>query len=185
MSFIYSFYEHPIEIQDTVRNSFIEVTNSNQKKNSKTLGYKCKTCSNTIKCKMNVNSNLYTHINSKNHEEQRAIYDAHVNNNKVKKTSALENCLTKAIKRSRIDSDSESLSQSLLSMGAITRTEKYKANSSMQTERYMRLLYMIIKCMLPISIVDMAGFRDFIEYLDPCFKMPSRNTIKIREKPFL
>lgn len=37
---------------------------------------------------------------------------------------------------------------------------------------------MIVKCMLPISIVDNIAFREYISYIDPSFNMPSRKTIK-------
>ena len=37
---------------------------------------------------------------------------------------------------------------------------------------------MLIKCMLPISIVENPGFRAHYDVFDPSFKMPSRNSIK-------
>ena len=37
---------------------------------------------------------------------------------------------------------------------------------------------MLVKCMLPISIVENSGFKEFINYLDPCFNLPTRYTIK-------
>lgn len=48
---------------------------------------------------------------------------------------------------------SDSITNSLISMGSVTKSEKYKIGSTMQADRYLRLLTMIIKCMLPISIV--------------------------------
>ena len=37
---------------------------------------------------------------------------------------------------------------------------------------------MLVKCMLPISIVDNKDFREYIKYLDPSFNMPCRKTVK-------
>ena len=35
---------------------------------------------------------------------------------------------------------------------------------------------MLIKCMLPLSIVEREGFKEFINYIDPSFVMPTRKT---------
>lgn len=37
---------------------------------------------------------------------------------------------------------------------------------------------MIVKCMLPLSIVENEAFKNYISFLDPSFNMPSRNTVK-------
>ena len=37
---------------------------------------------------------------------------------------------------------------------------------------------MLIKCMLPISLVENEAFREFVSYLDPSFNIPSRHTVK-------
>ena len=37
---------------------------------------------------------------------------------------------------------------------------------------------MLTRCMLPISIVENEGFKEYIEFLDPSFQMPSRRRIK-------
>lgn len=44
---------------------------------------------------------------------------------------------------------------------------------------------MLIKCMLPISLVDSAAFRDYIKFLDPSFSMPTRRTINDTALPKL
>jgi hypothetical protein len=36
----------------------------------------------------------------------------------------------------------------------------------------------IVLCMLPISLVENEGFRDYISYLDPSFNIPSRSKVK-------
>ena len=37
---------------------------------------------------------------------------------------------------------------------------------------------MIVKCMLPLSIVEKDAFKNYISQLDPSFVMPSRRTMK-------
>ena len=37
---------------------------------------------------------------------------------------------------------------------------------------------MIIKCMLPISLVEKEGFKQYVEFLDPSFRIPTRWKIK-------
>ena len=56
--------------------------------------------------------------------------------------------------------------------------QKYKVNSVLQTERLHKLVSMIVKCMLPISIVENKSFKDYISYLDPSFSMPTRSSVK-------
>ena len=63
-------------------------------------------------------------------------------------------------------------------MNAITQTPKYSRNSSMQIGRFRQLLLMLIKCMLPISLVERQPFREFVAHLDPSFHMPTRYLIK-------
>jgi len=42
---------------------------------------------------------------------------------------------------------------------------------------------MIVKCMLPISLVEKEGFMEYVEYLNPSFSMPTRNRIRDTELP--
>jgi hypothetical protein len=37
---------------------------------------------------------------------------------------------------------------------------------------------MLTRCMLPISIVEHPGFKEYLTYLDPSFTMPTRARIK-------
>ena len=100
-------------------------------------------------------SNVCTHLNSRNHEAQRKEYEEGIKKIKNKKQSRLtETFLCSSQKRFReSDSITNSLSNNLISMGAVKQIEKYKFGSSLQTDRYKRLLIMLVKCMLPISIV--------------------------------
>ena len=61
-------------------------------------------------------------------------------------------------------------SSSLLSNTA--RSIKYGAFSKIQKERFDKLMAMIVKCMLPISIIENPAFREYIQYLDPSFNIP-------------
>ena len=40
---------------------------------------------------------------------------------------------------------------------------------------------MVIKCCLPLSIVERNGFREFVHYLDPSFQIPTRFKLKATE----
>jgi hypothetical protein len=44
--------------------------------------------------------------------------------------------------------------------------------------RFLRICIMLTRCMLPISIVEHRGFKEYLTYLDPSFTMPSRARIK-------
>jgi len=48
----------------------------------------------------------------------------------------------------------------------------------MQINRFRQLLIMLVRCMLPISLVEREPFKKFVETLDPSFHMPSRYTVK-------
>ncbi len=37
---------------------------------------------------------------------------------------------------------------------------------------------MLVRCMLPISLVENKGFKEYILYMDPSFSMPTRSRIK-------
>ena len=55
---------------------------------------------------------------------------------------------------------------------------KYKYNSPIQTERVYRLMKMITGLMLPVSIVEKEPFREYINFIDPSFAIPSRSSVK-------
>ena len=37
---------------------------------------------------------------------------------------------------------------------------------------------MFVRCMLPLSLVEQDGFRDWIKGIDPSFKIPTRKTLR-------
>ena len=53
------------------------------------------------------------------------------------------------------------------------------------TARCKKLNIMLAKCMLLISLVENTGFREFINYFDPSFRIPTRYTIKKAGLPSL
>jgi hypothetical protein len=63
-------------------------------------------------------------------------------------------------------------------MNAIKQTPKYKRDHPMQLSRFRQLLIMLVRCMLPIVLVERQPFRKFVETLDPSFHMPSRYVVK-------
>jgi hypothetical protein len=67
---------------------------------------------------------------------------------------------------------SSSVASSLIS------SPKYKSNSFFRKNRYFALLVMLIKCMLPFSLVERLPFRDFIYKFDPSFICPNRFSLK-------
>ncbi len=168
-SLVYSFYEPGVEIFEQVV-SVLNDTCSTPNKKARKFSYKCKICGSKRKADFNVNSNLATHLNSKGHETQKAEFEAWVLKNKGKKQTLLtETFLNQSQKRQRLELESInslSTSNNLISMRAVSKSEKYKPGSALQAERYMRLLIMIIKCMLPISIVSYVrvSFIDFCLY---------------------
>ena len=159
-----------------------------------TYYYKCKVCMGKmndeqlkkykgVTANRRMNSNLHTHlsIDCALHKKAKADYILSCENKKAKPSTP-----STSVKRKLID-DGESLTpkKTLLNMNAITQTPKYARNSSMQIRRFRQLLLMIIKCMLPISLVERQPFRDFVAHLDPSFHMPTRYLIKQTGLPTL
>lgn len=118
-----------------------------------------------------MNSNLIAHIKSFLHYVD--IYQEYL---------ALERstCSSpKEIKRKRIDSNSiETPTKTLYDIGVVAVLTKFKADEIMLQERLLKIFTMIIKCMLPISIVENKEFKEYISYIDPSFHMPSVQTVR-------
>ena len=84
----------------------------------------------------------------------------------------------------------------------ISSSPKYKPTSHLQNERYgskinqllaynlenvsknffclrfIRLCTMLARCMLPISMVENPAFKEYINFIDPSFTIPTRSRIK-------
>ena len=142
---------------------------------------------------------MIAHLKSKGHEKEFEEFKLL----KIKQDE--ENISTPNNKRVKLDfsklnffgsaSDSPKLN--------IMSSPKYKNNSQQQNERFYnkfkkflsshiiyafrlyKMVSMLVKCMLPISLVENKGFREYINYIDPSFTMPSRQRIKETALPKL
>lgn len=57
------------------------------------------------------------------------------------------------------------------------KVEKYKLNSERRQKLNRKLAEFISKDMRPINVIQGAGFKDFINELDPCYTLPTRKTL--------
>ena len=134
--------------------------------------YKCKVCLehlkpdklakyNGITATSKMNSNLHKHLgiqcihhqNAKKEFEEQEIKQSSIHLESRKRKLDEPSVSTPTTKRTLFD------------MSAVVKTPKYSKNSSMQIGRFRQLLIMIIRCMLPISIIEREAFRDLIQYL--------------------
>jgi hypothetical protein len=134
--------------------------------------YRCKVCLehlkpdklakyNGITATTNMNSNLHKHLNIQCIHHQNAKKEL---DEQEKKQSSIH---LEARKR-KADEDvfsTPTSKRTLFDMNAVVKKAKYSKNNPMQIGRFRQLLIMIVKCMLPISLIEREGFRDFIEYL--------------------
>ena len=116
-------------------------------------------------------TNLHKHMQTEIHLKEYTDYK-----------KSLDNTPSRNIKRRKIDFDASPNTPNkafdFSSFQCFSSHKKYKTNSVTQHERLLKLTSMIVKCMIPISIVESEGFIEYIKYLDPSFSMPTRPTIK-------
>lgn len=123
-----------------------------------------------------VNSNLYKHLRIEEQHYRAAL--AEIELKKTSIDSPLANSVTDSPsqpnKRKRLDffGSSENLYDS------ISRNVRYGKHSVIQTNRSQALTKMLVKTMLPISLVENSAFVEFVNKLDPSFRIPTRHTIK-------
>jgi hypothetical protein len=111
---------------------------------------------------------LIKHIRTNGHEDLSEEYDRL--EEVQPKSKATPN--KSAVKR-KLNEISDSPLKTL--DGHVTKHTKYDVNSSAQNERRTK---MVVKCMLPITLVDNLAFRDYINYMDPSFTVPQSYTVK-------
>jgi hypothetical protein len=58
------------------------------------------------------------------------------------------------------------------------QSPKYKPNSATHKDRVHALVKMLVKLMLPISIVESEAWYEYMQTIDPSFRVPTRETIK-------
>jgi hypothetical protein len=97
----------------------------------------------------------------------------------------LESPKSSASKKARLFDGDNFKATSKLLIPLCPNSPKYRPNSLIQTDRLQRLVTMIVKCMLPISIVENPAFVEYINYIDPSFSMPVRPTVKNTALPQL
>jgi hypothetical protein len=81
-------------------------------------------------------------------------------------------------KESPFNTPSPIAKRNLMEMGALSKMPKYSAHSNQYKERASRLVKMMIKCSLPVSLFNKTGFVEWLEYIDPSFSVPCEYTIK-------
>ena len=190
-SLIHSYYESGVQDQDD---------------KTKRL-YICKLCKikgvhKQIKCTNTTTSNLITHLQCQMHVKE---YEEYLDKIKQKENENITPS-KRAVKRLRYESPAEynnsPYNQSQIT-SSILCSPKYSNSSVKQKERYVhiliifssfkrfyifrynRLLKMLVRCMLPLSLVENNGFQEFESYLDPSFKIPTRKTVKLTGIPTL
>lgn len=169
-SIIYKFFETGVEVIESQPLLSSPSLALHAKRKKATFSYECKLCKKIIRIQQGVTSNLNTHISTRNHEAQKKEFDEWTLKNKGNKQTLLtDTFIAQSNKRARASesinpSISECSTNNLISMGAVKKIEKYKPGSSMQADRYMRLLIMIVKCMLPVSIVSASILKDFVDF---------------------
>lgn len=123
----------------------------------------------TYKCDAKKTSNLVNHLKTKGHEDAKLQFDLKTSN------KSLDSPLSKKCKLEIVESN--------LSPFKMSSSVKYKRTDLRRIDRCGKLVRMLVKCMLPISIVDNPGFREYINFIDPSFTIPSRKTIKDTSLP--
>lgn len=180
MANIYDFFERgeiKCKIKDERGNDLI------------TYYYKCKICLskfdeekkakyNGITANRRTNSNLHTHLAIDCPLHQKAKREYYESQEKLKENRTPINHKRRLIQEDEINEEPSTPKRTLLNMNAISRTPKYPRQSNMQISRFRQLLIMLVRCMLPIYLVEKEPFKKFVEALDPSFHMPTRYTVK-------
>lgn len=102
-----------------------------------------------------MSSNLINHLKSEIHydtiyQEFLALEKSSLDKSHIRSPAAKR-------PRSSIETSVLSSNQLLSNMG-ITSKPKYKVEGSMQQERLLKVVTMIVECMFPISVVETPGF---------------------------
>ena len=172
---IYKYYEPGVRLIETINGK--EVVTDN-------YSFECKFCKThnilnakgkpfTVNASLKTSSNLKAHLKKNGHEEAFKAYQKEIEVNPTQSTK-------RKIEFESSPLNSPSSKQSKLSCGSpsISTAPKYGINSLLQRSRYFCLLIMLIKCMLPLSLVERLPFRDFLNKFDPSFTCPNRDSLK-------
>ena len=130
----------------------------------------------TIKAAVNTSSNLTTHLKCESHKE---IYEKYQSEVHLNPSQATKRKLEYENSPINLLSNPAQLNKQLkLNLNDVPTSPKYSSNSIHQKTRYFALVVMLIKCMLPVSLVERLAFRQFLAVFDPCFIFPDRKGIK-------
>jgi hypothetical protein len=161
-------------------------TESSKCSTKQILSYLCKICKNKkktktvyIKCQIGVSSNLYKHLNSKDEDHVEAVASLQQLNINKKNNSKRTLVFDAELSPSTPISKQCKLEQS------ISITKKYNRFNPIQELRTNDLTTMLIKCCLPISLVEHQAFRHFLNQLDPSYRPPCRYTLKSTHIPHM
>lgn len=164
-SFVYSFYSEP-EL----------VTN---KLNKEQYRYKCLICAPNLNNKGIITvdigkcRNLRSHLQSQGHEN---AYSELLAKEQERDKSIDSPIQIKTPKKRKLDFTPNNTPE--LTPKSFFSQVKYSKTSLIQKERTNQLTKMVIKCCLPLSIIENEGFKEYLNILDPSFNIPSRITIR-------
>ena len=149
MSLIYKYYDDPVAIKDDAFD----------------FEYNCKHCNKPKKARIGTTSNLIGHLKTAGHS---AINEQYLSEQKIYE-ELLKSKQTESsgkIKRNRLF-PSSSAQQTLSTFGvSLSKTIKFSKNSASQKLHFDCLVNMLVKCMLPVSIVENLSFGKFFFLLE-------------------
>ena len=169
MTPIYKYYDDPVAIKDDAFN----------------LEYNCKHCKKPKKSRIGTTSNLIAHLKTSGHSEmlEKYLAEQKIYEELIKTKQSESNGKCKRQKRLFPESPAQ---KTLSNVGvSLVKTVKYPRNSASQKLHFDSLVNMLVKCMLPVSIVENPAFREWLSVIDPPFNVPCRNTIKNTALPVL
>ena len=141
----------------------------NEHKPGETKVYTCLHCGEEKRAK--TTSNLITHLETaEDHQNILNKYNEEVKNDKENMSPI--NSPMRANKRFRIDSP-----QTNTITSCFFKATKYEMSSQIQKDRTNYLLAMLIKCMLPLSLVENEYFTTYVSLIDSQFNMPTVKTM--------
>ena len=127
----------------------------------------------TVNAALKTSSNLKAHLKKNGHEEAFEAYQKEIEVNPTQSTKRQID-----FESSPLNSPSNKQSKLSGASPSVSTAPKYGTNSLLQRSRYFSLLIMLIKCMLPLSLVERLPFRDFLKLFDPSFTCPNRDSLK-------
>ena len=134
---------------------FFENSNIINSKDPENISWLCKECKRPVKARNKTSSNLIGHLDRIDHKIVREKYE------KDKKENDMLHDANQSVKKRKLFFENK-ITQSHLSSVGITMakssfTLKYPKSSQVQRLHYESMISMLVKCMLPVSIVENPG----------------------------